>query len=68
MCNRAVEFAEKKPIRCGIHAAKKVNSDCHSISLTTEAPWATCTLVDNLEYKGDMFNEPHTLQAPHSLT
>lgn len=41
---------------------KSIQTSCHSISLTTEAPWAT--LVDNLEYKGDMFNEP----APHSLT
>lgn len=45
-----------------IYAAKKVNSNCHSTSLTIEAPWAT--LVDNSEYKGDMFNDTQTLQGP----
>lgn len=49
-----------------IYAAKKVKSNCHSISLTIEALWAT--LLDNSEYKGDMFNDMQTLQGPHSLT
>lgn len=26
------------------------------------------TLLDNSEYKGDMFNDMQTLQGPHSLT
>lgn len=48
--------------RLYIYAAKKVKSHCHSTSLTIEAPWAT--LVDNSEYKGDMFNDTQTLQGP----
>lgn len=63
MCNRAVEFAEKNQLDVVyMQQRKSIQTSCHSISLTTEAPWAS--LVDNLEYKGDMFNEP----APHSLT